>query len=114
MKSVQILYRGSQAEPYHINTVKQKDGQLEMLCDCLAGTNGTHCKHRIALLTGDYKNVIYTEKTAQHLKLIASWIPGTKLEAALKGLAEHEKKAQDAAKELKNAKRKLARVMEGK
>ena len=114
MTNIQILYRGSQVEPYLIDIVKSKGNQIEMLCDCSAGIHGTHCKHRIALLTGDYKNVIYAEETAQHLKLIASWIPGTKLEAALKDLAEHEKKAQDAAKELKNAKRKLARVMEGK
>lgn len=114
MINIQILYRGSQVDPYHIDIVRHKDNQMEMLCDCPAGIHGTHCKHRIALLTGDYKNIIHTEATDQDLKLIESWIPGTKLEAALNYMSDCEKKAKQATKELKNAKHKLARIMEGK
>lgn len=85
-----------------------------MLCDCAAGVHGTHCKHRVALLTSDYKSVIHTETTERDLKLIESWLPGTKLEAALNYMSDCEKKAQAATKELKNAKHKLARIMEGR
>ena len=114
MKHIQILYKGSQHEPYVIEVVKHHDGEIEIACNCQAATTGTHCKHRIAIITADYRNIIYTDKTQDDLIFIESWLPNTDLESAFNYMSECEKKVEEWKKELKNAKRKLARVMEGK
>jgi hypothetical protein len=111
---MEILFKGSQSEPYLIEIANHNDGQLEMRCNCQAGINGTHCKHRISVLTRSYSNVIYTDTTKNDLELLESWIPNTKLESAHSYMVECQKKADEWKKELTNAKRKLARIMEGK
>ncbi len=113
METIEIEIRGSQPEPYLVEILKHKDNELEMVCDCPAGQNSTHCKHRIGLLIASYESVIYGETTIEDLKKLATWIPGTKLERALHEVKAAEVELENQKKVVKNAKRKLARIMEG-
>ncbi|WP_067096093.1 hypothetical protein [Marinomonas atlantica] len=113
MDTIEIQIQGSQPEPYQVEILKHTDHELEIACDCPAGKNGTHCKHRIEVLTGSYEDVIYDEATIDQLKKLEGWIAGTKVEAALKEVITAEQKLDEYKKLVKNAKRKLARIMEG-
>jgi uncharacterized Zn finger protein len=108
MEELVFLVKGSSADPYEVTFIK--DGaSLTALCTCPAGTYGNFCKHRIAILDGDFGSI--TSSNANQAATVASWLPGTDVEAALSDLREAEKIAAPEKKALNAARRRLARAM---
>jgi uncharacterized Zn finger protein len=54
MDKASFLVQGSAAEPYKVIFKLRDDKNLSAYCTCQAGQKGTHCKHRINILRGEY------------------------------------------------------------
>ena len=108
MEELVFLVKGSSADPYEVTFIK--DGtSLTAICTCPAGTYGNFCKHRISILDGKFEAI--SSDNASQAAIVASWLPGTDVEAALSEMREAEKIADPEKKALNAAKRKLARAM---
>lgn len=100
--------KGSSTEPYKV--VIQLEGQnLTARCDCAAGKNGMHCKHRYNILSGSKKDIVSGNE--DEVKEAASWLSGTDVEAAMQDLMEVEVRAEEIKLELKAAKKLVASAM---
>ena len=90
--------------------IVRKDGDIASAsCSCAAGIQGMHCKHRIALLTGDTSKLLSTNyQEALNLK---EFIRETTLERALIEFREAESNYERTKKELSARKKALARIM---
>jgi hypothetical protein len=99
---ITFLVAGSAAKPYEVEFVK--DGsELKVYCNCLAGSHGSYCKHRINLLIGDSTGLADGQPGNFHL--IATWLQGTELEIALSEfLSAKNDKPQDKARVIKSKK----------
>ncbi|EEQ9433232.1 SWIM zinc finger family protein [Escherichia coli] len=54
----QLLANSSRGDGFYDVTISDNSGNLEIECTCMAGEMGTMCKHRIAVITGKYGNII--------------------------------------------------------
>ncbi|RDT48207.1 SWIM zinc finger family protein [Escherichia coli] len=54
----QLLANSSSGDGSYDVTVSDQNGNLEIECTCTAGEMGTMCKHRIAVITGKYADII--------------------------------------------------------
>ena len=109
MDELVFQVQGSAPEPYVI-TIRRRDGEVLALCTCQAGENGLHCKHRIAILSGENPGVL---ADADKLPLVVAWLPGTKLAASLAEFATAEESFRIADLAFKSVKKKLGRTMFG-
>lgn len=108
MEQLSFLVQGSTADPYEVIFIKDGDS-LTAICSCPAGEYGNFCKHRIAILDG--KSTAITSDNADKVALVAEWLSGTDVEAALSELRKTEEIANADKKAVAAAKRKLARAM---
>lgn len=99
----------STGEIYTI-TVERRGNNLTCACTCPAGSKGTHCKHRIGVLAGDRAAV--SGGDVDRLGEVAAMLAGTDVERALEALIAAEARKSDADRELKAAKKALARTMD--
>lgn len=103
-----FLVKGSSADPYELTFIK--DGtSLTALCTCPAGQFGSPCKHRIAILDGQFAAI--SSGNADQAPKIKDWLAGTDVEAALAELRAAEQSAECSKDELAALKKKLARAM---
>lgn len=103
-----ISVQGSAEEPYSVEF--RKDGaNLTAYCSCPAGEVGQYCKHRLRILQGDLEGVVGDR--AKDVKLVASWLAGTDVEAAMAELARAEAVLEQAKKDVSLLKKKLARAL---
>jgi len=58
---LEFLVQGGSLQPYTVAFWRDGDN-LTSSCTCMAGIRGTYCKHRIALLEGDYSAVVSDNK----------------------------------------------------
>lgn len=105
-----FLVKGSAPAPYEVSFVKLRD-QLRAFCTCPAGDNGTYCKHRLNILSGDMNHIV--SGNSIDVRTIASWIAGTDLEQALKEVRSAEAEVRRAEVRLRVTHKELARVMHG-
>ncbi len=99
---ITFLVAGSATNPYEVEFVKDDSG-LKVYCNCLAGSHGSYCKHRINLLTGDSTGLV--DGQPENLDLIAKWLKGTELETALEEfLSAQSNKPQDKTRVTKSKK----------
>lgn len=98
----------SSGEVYTIE-MSRKGDNLTCTCTCAAGENGMHCKHRIGILTCDPAAVraMGKEKAAA----VAAMVSGTDVEAALHQMLALEREREAVEKQLKAAKKSLARSL---
>ncbi|OKP27586.1 hypothetical protein [Serratia fonticola] len=54
----EILAKSSNGDDNYEIKVSDESGNLEIECTCMAGMMGTMCKHRIAVITGDFGKII--------------------------------------------------------
>lgn len=54
----EISARSSKEGIYYEVTVHEKNGDIKIDCTCVAADIGNMCRHRVAIITGDYKGVI--------------------------------------------------------
>lgn len=104
-KRSDFLVQGSTDEPYRV-TFELNGSMLSAYCTCRAGEIGQHCKHRINLLKGDTTAVV--SDNLEEAAVVASWLPGTDVDSALKNLRNCELALEDAKKAIKQAKKELA------
>ncbi len=99
---------GSSGSEYTVQFEKRGD-HLSARCDCAAGMVGQHCKHRLALLRGDGKNI--RSGNSSDLNHLLEWLRGTDLERAIGAIDEAEAEEAAIKKKLANLKKALARIM---
>lgn len=105
-----FLVKGSAPEPYKVSFVKLQD-QLRAFCTCPAGDNGTYCKHRFNILSGDTSHIV--SGNSVDVETIVSWIAGTDLEKALKEARSAEEEVRRAQVRLRLTHKRLSRSMHG-
>lgn len=109
MNQIKFLVQGSADAPYEVVFSKVDRGLLYASCSCEAGLRGMHCKHRILILEGNAMGIV--SDNMADISTVQSWLKGTALESALMAVWEHEDAVAEAQRELRLAKKGLARVM---
>lgn len=108
MEELIFLVKGSSSAPYELTFIK--DGSsLTALCTCPAGQFGNSCKHRVAILDGNFDSI--SGDNADQAPKVVEWLEGTDVEGALAELREAEKNAECTKADLAALKKKLARAM---
>ena len=108
MEEVTFKIKGSSPKPYEVIFIKDGDS-LTAICDCPAGTYSNVCKHRTAILEGDFKAI--ASDNAGRAPDVVGWLAGTDVGAALAELRATEKASAADKDAIAAAKRKLARAM---
>lgn len=80
-------------------------------CSCPAGENGKACKHRFALLDGDWTEVTLATHTSEELK---GFLQGSQLLVAIEGMREAEKTVAQAKADHTRRKNAVASLMQGR
>ena len=109
MKELQFTVQGSSSAPYEVTFVNHEDGNLSAYCTCPAGENGLYCKHRFGILEGKPKGLV--SGSAEDIATVASWMPGSDIEAAMKAVEAAQKEADAAKQKVAKLKKELARAM---
>lgn len=107
MKELVFLIQGSAKEPYKV-TFHKYESNLSAYCSCPAGDNGQYCKHRFNIL-GEFTEGIVSGNEAD-VQVVASWLPGTDVEAAMNAVMNAEEINEQAKRELSAAKKRLAKA----
>ncbi len=108
MEELVFLVKGSSSAPYELTFIK--DGSsLTAPCTCPAGQFGNSCKHRVAILDGDFDAI--SSDNADQAPKVVGWLAGTDVEAALSELRKAEKNPEYSKEDLAALKKRLARAM---
>jgi uncharacterized Zn finger protein len=107
--SIAFLVQGSAPEPYEVLFRRRPDANLSAYCNCPAGENGMHCKHRIRILQGLVDGIV--SKNLADVQEIVKWLPGTDVEENLRTVLTLEKEADRIKTALSAAKHALARCL---
>lgn len=100
--------QGSSHEPYAVTFVHEGT-VLNAECTCPAGQNGSYCKHRLAILSGDSAGIV--SDNAADISLVLARLKGSKLEVALGELTRAERSHDEARKLLAMAKKNVSKAM---
>jgi hypothetical protein len=106
--TLEFLVQGSAPEPYQILFFRS-GAELRAHCDCDAGRNWLHCKHRLRILTGSAEGIV--SPNAGDIPTVLSWLPGTTLERQLSEIAAIEHQAAALKSQLSKAKKILGQIM---
>lgn len=109
MEEIRFQVQGSACSPYDLRFVNRGSGNLSAYCTCPAGENGQFCKHRLAILSGETKGIVSGNE--DEVRVVASWVAGSDIEAALKQVKGAELELERAKKEVSRAKKLLAQTM---
>jgi uncharacterized Zn finger protein len=107
---ISFLVAGSATNPYEVTFAKKSDG-LSVSCTCPAGERGLHCKHRLAIITGDASAVV--SKNLAELEVVRTWLAGSDLEIACSEFREAEKNVEDAKTRFDKVKKRIGKLMAG-
>lgn len=105
MKEMIFLVQGSAREPYKV-TFRKNNNYLSAYCTCPAGDNGQYCKHRFNILGGLSVGIVSGNES--DVSVVASWLPGTDVEAAMNAVMDAEENCELAKRALSAAKKHLA------
>lgn len=108
MKEINFDIKGSSTQPYRVTFIKD-EGSLTAICNCPAGQFGNFCKHRIAILNGEF-NAICSDNP-NDAETVLEWLVDTDVERALTELRAAESAEDVTKKRLQELKKKLARAM---
>ena len=112
MQKIEFLVQGSAQKPYKVEFYKEADNEFKALCNCPAGKKGQYCKHRFLILSNDTNGIV--SHNIEEVKIVSSWLSGSKIEKAMDNLSRLEEIEYLAKQETKNAKKQLAKIMNGK
>lgn len=107
MSVIIFQVQGSAKAPYKVTFTKDGNN-LSAFCTCPAGDNGQCCKHRIDILGGSIAGIVSGNEA--DVQIVASWLPGSDVDAALNAVMGAEEKADLAKRKLSNAKKLLAKA----
>ena len=77
MKKISYQVQGSAKEPYNI-TIALDGTNISCICDCPAGSKGSHCKHWMLVFEGGKQKYIGLDEN--QIAEIQSWLPGSNLD----------------------------------
>lgn len=100
--------QGSAPDPYEVRFIRSVEA-LNAFCSCPAGTYGTYCKHRLAIMSGDSSRVV--SENAREVEVVQLWLKETPLAEALHELAEAERELKRARRRVTSAKRRVSEAM---
>ncbi len=98
---------GSRGDEYVV-TITRSGSVVNALCTCAAGQNGSFCRHRVGILTGDMGGVIPHDDNKDDL---ATLLQGSALADALARYQDAEAAVDAAQAEFAKVKKALSRVM---
>ncbi len=98
---------GSRGDEYVV-TITRTGALVNALCTCAAGQNGSFCRHRVAILTGDMTGAVSHDDNKDDL---AALLEGSALATALLRYREAEAAFEAAQAEFAKVKKALSRVM---
>jgi hypothetical protein len=107
---IQFRVQGSSTEPYLVTFIRDAEG-LIATCTCAAGSMGQHCKHRLAILTGDATSLVSDNGT--EIATVTEWLVGSALSVALAELEAAEQQLEAAKRAVASAKKRLSRAFSG-
>ena len=108
MKQISYQVQGSAKEPYNI-TISIDNSKIKCLCDCPAGTFGSHCKHWMSVFEG--KKQEYIKLNEQQIEEIQSWLPGSDLEEIFNEFVKVNKQQKEIAAKKKKLFKQLKLAM---
>lgn len=107
---MKLTFRIEGSEPVPYQVIARRTGEnLTMTCDCMAGSMGRHCKHRVNLLVGDLTNLV--SNNPKDVEKLAEMVKGTDVERALARMLTAELEMEVAKKALAATKKALARTL---
>jgi uncharacterized Zn finger protein len=106
---LEVQVEGSTGNHY-VTTFIRTGNSLRALCTCAAGEMSSHCKHRVALLSGDLSKA-RGELPLDLAEQLTALLQGTEVERILKVLAEAQAAVVAAQNEVKRHRKALDRVM---
>jgi hypothetical protein len=80
MQRLEIGYNGDTGI-YLVALLRTKDGTFKFSCTCEGAKNGYHCKHRMAILEGDYSRVAPEDRAVA--ETIRAELEGSEIQKAL-------------------------------
>jgi hypothetical protein len=102
---------GSTGEIYTINAGVNAGGRPWVTCTCQAAQNGTHCKHRIALLSGDVER--FEPAAVDDITAFRKMIEGTDLAHCVETIVAQTAAFDRAKADLTKTKARLNRLLLG-
>jgi uncharacterized Zn finger protein len=107
---LQFTVNGSSGDRYEIVAERRGD-RFCMSCTCEAGRHGTCCKHRFALLDGEFASLL--SANAADIERLRDLVRGTEVERQYHLVCALEREKQSLDIRLKSAKKALARNLAG-
>jgi len=111
MPLVHLTVYGSEATAYRVTIEQTPDAEIRAFCTCDAGRQGKACRHRNALLQGDFSFVDI--ESLEDAKTAVALLPCSLLEKALERVKAEQTKVDEAQLRLKRAKQALDLAMRG-
>ena len=108
MKEISYQVQGSAKEPYN-TVISINNSKIKCLCDCPAGSFGSHCKHWMSVFEG--KKQKYINLNEELIKEIQSWLPGSDLEEIFNEFKKVKKQQQEIAAKKKKIYTELRLIM---
>ncbi len=108
MDKLEFFVSGSRGDVYTIKFEKA-GSNLNAYCTWEAGQNGIYCKHRFALMNGEYSSLL--SENIDDLPKLKTMMEGTDVEIAFLEVIKLEKIFEMAKADLQKAKKNLARAM---
>lgn len=104
-----LVKSSSREEPYAV-AVSSTESGLFIFCDCPAGEWGKYCKHKMAIVLAD-ERILYDEEQNDNFKKVTEWISKSGYPDLVTELRTSEKALEEAKKNVKNQKEKIAKLM---
>ena len=102
--------QGSSLNEYEVSFFVDENGDIRAFCTCRAGQMGIYCKHRVALIVGDFTSVVGGAEKKDKLQEL---LKNSELKRIVEEVIQIEKEAKALNATLKKAKKKLQSLMEG-
>ena len=93
----------------HTTTFTKLPNGVSSSCDCKTSRNGVACKHRLRILRGDARGVVSDNRS--EVSIVKTWLSGTEVESLMKHLGAREVAAERIEKDIKKAKKQLAKLL---
>ena len=111
MPLVHLTVYGSEGTAYRVTIEQMPDAEIRAFCTCDAGRQGKACRHRNALLQGDFSFI--DVQSMEDAKTAVAWLPRSLLEKALERVKTEQTIVDEAQQRLKRAKQALDLAMRG-
>ncbi len=108
MNKIEFLIQGSSDSEYQVIFYKTSNS-VAATCTCLAGENGTYCKHRLDILKGEITNV--KSKNTNQVSMVLEWYANSPLQQQVNLLEELEDEKQQLTKRIFKEKKSLAKML---